>query len=96
MSKPHLKLLDAAWCHYRSKLMEAEANLDIYLERMEAVPDHSSALKEIMHWTEKIAHAQMALEVLKKKWEDGHKTWSTLPPWRCDPFDHDIYLRNNE
>ncbi len=80
MSNTELKLLDAAWCHYRSKLLESEANLEIYLSKMEAIPDHSSALKEIIHWTNEVAHARMALEVLKSKMPAA-KMMST-PPWR--------------
>ena len=88
MSKPHLKLLDAAWCHYRSKLMEAEANLETYLSEMAAVPDHSSALKEIIHWANEVAHAQMTLDVLKRKMPAAKL--ESMPPWRADVFDHDI------
>ena len=82
MSKPHLKLLDAAWCHFQSKLLEAEANLELYLTKTEVViPDHSSALKEIIHWTNEVSSAKTSLEVLKSKWKD-HETWASNPPWR--------------
>ncbi len=80
MSKPQLKLLEAAWCYYRAKLFEAEANLVIYLSETAAVPDHSSAMDEIVKWTDKVAHAKMALDVLKAKMPAA-KLMST-PPWR--------------
>ena len=86
MSKPHLKLLDAAWCHYRARLLEAEANLETYLSEMAAIPDHSTALDEIVKWTDKVAHAQMALDVLKRKLPAA-KLQST-PAWRNDPYDN--------
>jgi len=75
-----LKLLEAAWCHYRAALLEAEANLEIYLSEVAAVPDHSSALDEVVKWTDKVAHAKMALEVLKLK-TPAVKHMSE-PPWR--------------
>ena len=62
-----LKLLEAAWCHYKAALLEAEANLQNYLSEVPAIPDHSSALDEIVKWTDKVAHAKMALDVLKTK-----------------------------
>jgi hypothetical protein len=80
MSNTELKLLDAAWCHYRSKLLESEANLETYLSKMEAIPDHSSALKEIIFWTNEAAHAKMALEVLRTKMPAAKLT--STPPWR--------------
>tara|TARA_R100000152_G_C6616949_1_gene68935 strand:- start:133 stop:390 length:258 start_codon:yes stop_codon:yes gene_type:complete len=75
-----LKLLEAAWCHYRAQLLEAEANLENYLAEVPAIPDHSSALDEIVKWTDKVAHAKMSLEVLKAKMPAA-KQMST-PPWR--------------
>tara|TARA_R100000664_G_C2723321_1_gene116073 strand:+ start:698 stop:955 length:258 start_codon:yes stop_codon:yes gene_type:complete len=75
-----LKLLEAAWCHYRAQLLEAEANLQNYLSEVPAIPDHSSALDEIVKWTDKVAHAKMALDVLKTKMPAA-KQMST-PPWR--------------
>ena len=87
MTSPQLKLLDAAWCHYRSKLLEAQANLDNYLSQMEAIPDHSSGLKEIIHWTNEVGHAQMALDVLKRRMPAAKL--SSQPPWRGDAFDND-------
>tara|TARA_R100000315_G_scaffold45949_1_gene20968 strand:- start:131 stop:388 length:258 start_codon:yes stop_codon:yes gene_type:complete len=75
-----LKLLEAAWCHYRAALLEAEANLQNYLSEVPAIPDHSSALDEIVKWTDKVAHAKMALDVLKTKMPAA-KQMST-PPWR--------------
>ena len=75
-----VKLLEAAWCHYRAALLEAEANLQNYLSEVPAIPDHSSALDEIVKWTDKVAHAKMALDVLKTKMPAA-KQMST-PPWR--------------
>ena len=75
-----LKLLEAAWCHYKAALLEAEANLQNYLSEVPAIPDHSSALDEIVKWTDKVAHAKMALDVLKTKMPAA-KQMST-PPWR--------------
>ena len=75
-----LKLLEAAWSHYRAALLEAEANLEIYLSEVAAVPDHSSVLDEIVKWTDKVSHAKMALDVLKTKMPAA-KQMST-PPWR--------------
>ena len=75
-----LKLLEAAWCHYRAALLEAEANLEIYLSEVAAVPDHSSALDEVVKWTDKVAHAKMALEVLKLKMPAAKRM--SQPPWR--------------
>ena len=86
MPQPHLKLLDAAWCHYRSKLLEAEANLETYLAQMEAIPDHSSALKEIIFWTNEAGHAEMCLAVLKRKMPTAKL--ETTPAWRSDPYDN--------
>jgi len=87
MSGSHLKLLDAAWCHYRSKLLESEANLEAYLSKMEAIPDHSSALKEIIHWTNEAAHAKMALDVLKAKMPAAKL--ESMPPWRGDAYENE-------
>ena len=75
-----LKLLEAAWCHYRAALLEAEANLQNYLSEVPAIPDHSSALDEIVKWTDKVAHAKMALEVLKEKMPAARQM--STPPWR--------------
>ena len=75
-----VKLLEAAWCHYRAQLLEAEANLQIYLSEVAAVPDHSSALDEIVKWTDKVAHAKMALDVLKLKMPAAQQM--STPPWR--------------
>ena len=80
MSSPQLKMLEAAWCHYRAQLLEAEANLENYLSEMVAVPDHSSALDEIVKWTNKVAHAKMSLEVLRAKMPAARLM--VEPPWR--------------
>tara|TARA_R110000824_G_scaffold248115_3_gene437232 strand:+ start:2113 stop:2379 length:267 start_codon:yes stop_codon:yes gene_type:complete len=80
MSSPQLKLLEAAWCHYRAKLLEAEANLEKYLSETVAIPDHSSVLNEIISWTNKVGHAKMALNVLKTKMPAAKLR--AEPPWR--------------
>ena len=38
MSRPQLKLLEAAWCHYRAQLLEAEANLQKLFIRYDTDP----------------------------------------------------------
>ena len=80
MSRPQLKLLEAAWCHYRAQLLEAEANLQNYLSDMTPIPDHSSALDEVVKWTNKVGHAKMSLEVLKLQMPAAKQM--TEPPWR--------------
>ena len=68
MVEPGLSFLDAAKLRCRAQIREAEAKIELYLNRSQGVADHPQILEEILKAASEGAEAQDQLNFLETRW----------------------------
>lgn len=62
MSSPFLNVLVK---HYEAKMLEAKANLDVLLNNMVGIGEHTDYLLDLKKWVGELDDARSCLETLK-------------------------------
>jgi len=68
IKKTENSFVEAAKLSCQSKIREAEAKIDLYVNSSQGIADHAGIMDEILSAAESGAHAQDILKFLEKKW----------------------------
>jgi hypothetical protein len=70
-NKYGIRYYEAMVAKYEARIMEAEANLDMYFHNMAAIGEHSDLQEEFEKWIAVVADTQGKLDVLKNNFVLG-------------------------